>query len=304
MGPYRRIKYLTLLATFLWSSLILTSCATLSGCNSCTLSPAGTGYTKPYKPNSFTLIEVALKLKPSKCVIKGTGQACDEMLTMLPPKTIETRGSGTVVKVVKNETYVLTADHVCSHPGESQFEMPYLLGPPDAPRMTAVITVQQTTEVSAVDGDGISHKSVVHATDALNDVCLIRSPGGWGIERVVPVAESMPNLGAPVYNLAAPFGIFEPGKPGVKLHFQGRYSGSDTRGNYFYTIPARPGSSGSSVLNVNGEIIGVIHSAMIHFESVALASSLTSIQALMATIPEEEKPHPHQEVMHHFIFGF
>mgnify|MGYP001261668191 CR=1 FL=1 len=303
MGPYRRFKYLTLFLTTLWSSLILTSCATLSGCNSCTLSPS-TGYTKPYNPSSFTLIEVSLKLEPTECIIKGTGEKCDNMLSVLPPKTVETRGSGTVVKVSQNKTYVLTADHVCSHPGESKFEMPYFLGNPEAPRLTAIITVKQTTEVTAVDGDGISHKSVVHATDALNDVCIIRSDGGWGIERVVPVASSMPKLGSRVYNLAAPFGIFEPGDPGVKLHFEGRYSGNDVRGNYFYTIPARPGSSGSSVLNEKGEVIGVIHSAMIHFEHVALASSLTSIQALMATIPVEEVPDPHQEAMHHFIFGF
>ena len=287
--------------TLLWSSLLLTSCATLSGCNSCSLSPAS--YTKPYKPSSFTLIEVSLKLQPSKCIIKGTGLECNDMLSILPPKTINTSGSGTVVSVSKNQTYVLTADHVCNHPAESTFEMPYLTRPGE-PRLVAVITVKQTTEITAVDGDGISHVSSVHATDRLNDVCLVKSDGGWGIERVVPVASSMPKMGARVYNLAAPFGIFESGDPGVKLHFEGRYSGSDARGNYFYTLPARPGSSGSSVLNDDGEVIGVVHSAMIHFEHVALASSLTSIQALMSTIPQEEVPELHQDAMHHFIFGF
>ncbi len=244
-------------------------------------------------------------MQPTKCVIKGAGTPCDDMLSVLPPKTIETRGSGTVVSVVDNQTYVLTADHVCNHPSESVFEMPYLMAPPGAPKPTAIITVKQTTILVATDGDGVSHKSTVHATDHLNDVCLIKSEGGWGLERVVDVASEMPKIGSRVYNIAAPFGIFSPGDPGVKLHFEGRYSGSDARGNYFYTLPARPGSSGSAVLNSDGEIIGVVHSAMIHFEHVALAASLTSVQSLMATIPKPEpKVHPHQDAMHHFIFGF
>ena len=167
MDPYRRIKYFTLFMTMLWSSLILTSCATLSGCNSCNF---GSAYTKPYNPTSFALIEVTLQLQPVSCIIKGTGKPCNDMLTMLPPKTIETRGSGTVVSVVNNQTYVLTADHVCNHPSESSFEMPYLMSLPGEPRATAIITVRQTTLLIAKDGEGVSHKSTVHATDHLNDV--------------------------------------------------------------------------------------------------------------------------------------
>ena len=299
MDPYRRIKSLSLFVFFAWTSIILTSCATLSGCASCNLS-----YTQPYKPPSFALIQVSLKLEPSKCVVAGTGEDCAGLLTMLPPKTIDTRGSGTVVKVVNDKTYVLTADHVCNHPSESSFNIP-MNSRDGGPPIVAHITVKQTSTITAVDGEGISHVSTVHATDNLNDVCLIKSDGAWGSDRVVPVAEDMPKVGSRVYNIAAPFGIFSPGDPGVKLHFEGRYSGSDARGNYFYTLPARPGSSGSSVLNEDGEIIGIVHSAMINFEHVALASSLTSIQSLMATIPKpEEKVDAHKKAMHHLVFGF
>ena len=128
MDPYRRIKSFTILVAFLWSSVILTSCATLSGCSSCNLS-----YTTPYKPPSFTLIEVSLILEPRECVIIGTGEECKAFLSMLPPKTINTRGSGTVVSVVNNQTYVLTADHVCSHPSKSSFDMPIPTAPGEAP---------------------------------------------------------------------------------------------------------------------------------------------------------------------------
>lgn len=234
----------------------------------------------------------------------ATGNSCNNILGMLPPKIVSTRGSGTVVKVVNDQTYVLTADHVCSHPAKSSFEMPFP-GSPGNPPMLTRITVNQRTVISAVDGDGVPHISSVHATDNINDACLIKSDGAWGEDRVVPVASSMPIVGSRVYNIAAPFGIFSPGSPGVKLHFEGRYSGSDAAGNYFYTLPARPGSSGSAVLDSRGYIIGVVHSAMVNFEHVALASSLSSVHALMSTIPEEtHKGHPHQKGAHFFFFGF
>jgi len=202
------------------------------------------------------------------------------------------------------QTYVLTADHVCSHPAQSSFEMPFPGGIGKPPMLTR-ITVDQSTVIAAVDGDGVPHISVVHATDNINDACLIKSDGGWGEGRVVPVALSMPIMGARVYNIGAPFGIFSPGNPGVKLHFEGRYSGSDATGNYFYTLPARPGSSGSAVLDSRGYIIGVVHSAMVNFEHVALASSLSSVHALMSTIPEEtHEGHPHRMGAHFFFFGF
>ena len=305
MDPIMRIRKLALFLTFCWSPLILTSCATLSGCNSCA-SPYES--TSPYTPRSFVLVEVDLHLVPNKCVVKETRESCDHLLVDLPPKTISTRGSGTIIKSVNDKTYILTADHVCNHPTQSFFEMPFRIpGVTMAPgtRLTAVVSVEQSIQIISADHQGLRHESKVHATDTLNDVCLLVTTGDWGSEIAVSIAESLPALGARVYSISAPFGMFEPGNPGVKLHFEGRYSGHDDRGNYFYTVPARPGSSGSAILNDDGEIVGVVHSAMTTFEHVALSSSLESIRALAATIPKEQIVVPeHREVMHYFIFGF
>ena len=95
----------------------------------------------------------------------------------------------------------------------------------------------------------------------------------------------MPSLGDVVYNMAAPFGIFG---PKMVLLFEGYYSGKDYRNVYFFTVPTRPGSSGSPILNTKGEVISVIHSAMIRFESVGLGCDLTAIQNLMQQIPPDK----------------
>ena len=47
--------------------------------------------------------------------------------------------------------------------------------------------------------------------------------------------------------------------------------------NSIYTIPSTNGSSGSPVLNKNGEIIGLIHSALSRYENVSMACSVESL---------------------------
>lgn len=302
MGPYRRFKNLTFLFTLLWMCVFLTSCATLSGCSGCNVSH---NYTKPFKPHSFTLLQVKLNLTPVDCTVKELGTSCNDILRWLPPKSVDTVGSGTIVKVANNKTYVLTAEHVCNHEPLSSFEMKFQPDPA-MPPLTAVVTVQQHTDIIAVDAVGEKHESTIFAADASNDVCVVQSDGRWGEGRIVKVAEELPDIGAKVYNIAAPFGIFSPGEPGVKLHFEGRYSGYDGTGNHFYTLPARPGSSGSSVLDEKGRIIGVVHSAMIGFEHVALSSSLNSVKALVDSIPDQKPKEPHADkvVLHKLLFGF
>ena len=84
--------------------------------------------------------------------------------------------------------------------------------------------------------------------------------------------------------MAAPFGIFN---PGMVLLMHGYYSGKDSRNIHFFTIPTRPGSSGSPILNADGEIVSVIHSAMRSFESVGLGCDLAAIQNIMTEIPPD-----------------
>jgi len=77
------------------------------------------------------------------------------------------------------------------------------------------------------------------------------------------------SYGEKVTNIAAPKGIFFPNSGGGGVFFtQGLYNGqfvmqSNERGNRLfsmYNLSAAPGSSGSPILNSNGEIIGMIHS--------------------------------------------
>jgi hypothetical protein len=105
----------------------------------------------------------------------------------------------------------------------------------------------------------------VAATDP--DLCIILTQGQWGAP--VRVSTIEPSWGDPVWSMAAPRGIFIPGAP---LLFEGVWSGRDERGNVIVTMPCAPGSSGSSLLDRRGEIVGVVHSTSLKFQEIAIAT--------------------------------
>ena len=132
-------------------------------------------------------------------------------------------------------------------------------------------------ETSIIDITGKFRKATVIDVDVPNDLCLLMTRDIWA--PAISIADGTPEHGERVLNMAAPLGIFS---PGMVLTFDGLYSGDDIVGDSFFTIPAWPGSSGSPVINADGEIVSIIHSATPTFPNIALGANLSSIQQLMA----------------------
>jgi len=88
----------------------------------------------------------------------------------------------------------------------------------------------------------------------------------------------MPKIGEKVYSIEAPMGI----RPkGVSLHFEGIYSGCQSRARCFFTIPSESGSSGSLILNSDGEIVGMIQMTIIDFNAVSIGVGVESIRSFL-----------------------
>lgn len=213
----------------------------------------------PY--HSFVLVQHKLAIMPSSCIL-SSGADC-----IIPPGDIvSSRGSGTVVGHGLGMSHILTAAHVCQHrkaEGVIVGGMPY--------------EYQYMESVNVVDFYGNTREGLVIATDIENDLCLISVEGQWA--DVVDLSDSMPDLGEQVQNMAAPMGIFS---PGMVLMFDGRYAGIDQDGEAFFTIPSYAGSSGSSIINSSGQIVGIIHSATRNFNNVAIATEVDHIESFLS----------------------
>ncbi len=107
------------------------------------------------------------------------------------------------------------------------------------------------------------------------DLCILESDGIIDMPRL-HVAFKGPNVGDPVYNVAAPTGFFYP--PTVPV-LSGHYSGPLSNKHHdLLTIPATGGSSGSPVLNSKGELIGLIFAANVNFNHLTIAIRYESLR--------------------------
>jgi hypothetical protein len=192
-----------------------------------------------FSPNQNSFVFIISRTQSEK---KCDGQECRIKVTT-------GSGSGIVVASGPKSTLVMTAGHVCKMPaGESH-------------------------ALSAVDSEGNIHQSMSFKLSDKPDLCIISTSGTWGVP--AQISDTDPAYGEHVTSMAAPEGVFE---PNMVLAFDGRYSGKTSNGDRIFTLPCAPGSSGSAVLNQDGKIVSIIHSAAKNFQNIAIGSGVEDIK--------------------------
>ncbi len=277
-----KLKALKILPGLWVAMMMLSSCATLTGCKqaACVNASHPNSDILPWNYESFVMIRMQITMTPETCAgaLAGT-DTCTSLISALPERTVSASGSGMVVRSLPYSTFILTADHVC------RVEENETVNFPVGPGSTVPIVIRKSMSITTVDFFGNQRSADYFSSDPTNDICLIRTRGQWG--NPVSIAESLPARGEDAINVAAPMGIFN---PGMVPMFRGQYLGSDYAQRHFYSIPARPGSSGSAIMNTRGEIVGVLHSAFRGLEHMSISSSLSSIHELMSTIDNPDEP--------------
>lgn len=159
-------------------------------------------------------------------------------------------GSGSVV-FYGNTKKVLTAAHVC-----------------DIGSIAKKITkAGGKVFIKVVDRDGKSHIAELFRINNKVDICLLKTP-----TLKVPalrISVKKPEYAEKVYNIAAPMGISDGDMVPV---FEGLFFGNKGDRAY-YNIPAIGGSSGSPILNVRGELVGMLHSVHFRFHHISLSAT-------------------------------
>ena len=111
------------------------------------------------------------------------------------------------------------------------------------------------TAVHAIASDGKSYEVRSLNCHKTSDVCIVTTDK---IEGVVPIkiSSNFPKIGDKVLIASGPFGY---GIPGMMVPlFEGIYSGSTPDDRDYYTLQVVPGSSGSVIVNQDGDAVGVV----------------------------------------------
>jgi S1-C subfamily serine protease len=171
--------------------------------------------------------------KKNLCVIKRFGASA----------------SGVVVDSNGENAYALTAAHVCVDGNAKK-----MLG-----------NNKYTMEFLVVNIHKRYFPIEIIAVDAENDLCILYVKGLYS--PAVRIAADAPEPGDRIYNTAAPLGIFN--KNMIPI-FDGFFDGNS--GNRaIYSLPAKGGSSGSPIVNHNGELVGMVSAVYVYFPEITIS---------------------------------
>jgi len=188
-------------------------------------------------------------------------------------------GSGSIIAGTFDGSYVLTAAHLCDHKGELKKlnEINNELEADD--EFTEIVLIYKVRDIS-----NFSYKAKIIGYDNELDSCIAFVWGLFGPS--LSISEDGPIIGQEYYNIAAPAGFFE--KDLVPL-FEGRYIG-DYKGADVYTIPAIGGSSGSPIINRDGELVGIIYARHHRFHHITLSTNYDKLKNfIFFTIKDHSK---------------
>ena len=182
---------------------------------------------------------------------------CRKKSKMCKKRTWGSVGSGAIIRSTNNNSYILTAGHVCN----------------------VEITKKGLEEIKTlnIEIQILNHKGkfyrtrIIHSNDLSKnevDLCLLES------DRLdhsgIRLSLNEPKVGDKIYSMGAPAGIYHP--PTVPI-LEGIYSGKMPDGlNFLSSIPAVGGSSGSPVFNRDLKLIGVIFATHPKFNQISIST--------------------------------
>lgn len=172
-----------------------------------------------------------------------------------PVLLAQSSGTGTTINSGKNFSDILTAGHVC---------IDYFLTVPEVGYSYQIM-----------DFYGNERPGELIAIDEESDLCLMRI---YSESPAIPITNTEINSGAHVHYSGYPLGLYMPNN---LHHFSGYYSGSDNAGFSMYSLAVAGGSSGSAILNNDGEIVGLISSVTAEFAHLVIGPGIERIKTFI-----------------------
>ena len=145
-------------------------------------------------------------------------------------------------------------------------------------KIDSVVVTHLGQKFTIVDYNGFQYNADVVAIDKRFDLCLLRVNTVLTKPPVLKISKDRPKRGQLAYNMAAPHGIVF---PRMVMTFDGYFTGYSPEGYAMYSMPTKPGSSGSPIVNSNNELIGNIFAGYRSMENIGVASPLLAIKVFL-----------------------
>jgi len=216
---------------------------------SCTSTNTNLSANKILPRKGYVFVKKIVNLQKCKNSVCKTGK-------------ITSAGSGFIVKITHKGSFIMTAAHVCAT---------------DTSELQKGVQVKDLLKVQTLDGRYYNVSVLKYNREI--DACLMYADELVDNVQEVSLSQDAPKEGDKVYNIASPYGIHY---DNVVPIFEGRYFGTRNF-KAFYTFNAGPGSSGSMILNENGELIGLLHSVYIDMHSIVVSVSYDSLIQFIKT---------------------
>jgi S1-C subfamily serine protease len=241
-------------------SLIIIALQVLAGCtiSNCITTVQQLGY----EPLHESYVNVRIRHDITVCDINNANKCL--------ATTMGVAASGFAISAIEDEYFVLTAGHACDFSELNSAKE-------NAQKELEGRSILITTTLTLTDFYGNEAPAEIIKIDETNDICLLKSMSHMRL-RATTFAKNDPVYGERVVNIASPLGMFTPGSV---LMFDGYYSGV-SKDFTIFTVPARPGSSGSPVFNGRGEIVGMLVRASTVFENVGISVKLEKLKEFAA----------------------
>ena len=211
---------------------------------------------------AFVQVQQAVELEGCGIDPETKEEKCQEA-------TMRSVSSGAYVfisEVADDIAYVLTAGHSCTSRAPKE-------------QMIGGFRIKNLgSSFKIVDLDGLEHEGEVVFVTTRYDLCLLKVYNVLLKPPILRAAKKAPTIGDEATNLAAPHGLYW---TNTVLTFKGIFSGYHPKGYSVYTIPTKPGSSGSPILNSENKLIGVIFAGYPVMENIGLSSPLIAIRIFL-----------------------
>ena len=137
---------------------------------------------------------------------------------------------------------------------------------------------------------GTAYEAEVEDIYKTLDLCVLKI-SGMRPDQLIEIAPDPPKMGERHFAMAAPLGTFGPSLLPI---LEGFYNG--TTPNYpppiggeripysVYTIPTKGGSSGSPIVNEDGQLVGVTSGTLVGFENIAFSPPYEGVRMVYESV--------------------